>query len=242
MSSAGSIVPVSGIFSVSGDACGTFPPPPPSAAISCTFDSSGDAFVGEALIGFLGPPAPGLCIVVGGTATGTRVSTVCGNGVVDPGEDCDVGPAGGSCCTFACHAFAADAACALDDYGCGPGVTPCATCAVGTCDGHGACVAMPRPAGFVCRPRTTACDLDESCDGSSLACPPDQMVPPPDTDGDGLNDGCDPCTDGGQVSKPRLTLKRLTPAGAPNDTMRLKGRSRSPIQRCSIRCSTASAC
>ena len=141
---------------------------------------------------------------VGGTATGTRVSTVCGNAVVDPGEDCDVGPAGGSCCTFGCPRVAADAGPApLDDYGCGPGVTPCATCAVGSCDGHGACIAVLDPLASSVAPGHTVCDLDEACDGSSLACPPDQMVPPPDTDGDGLNDGCDPCTDGGQVSKSR---------------------------------------
>jgi hypothetical protein len=45
------------------------------------------------------------------------------------------------------------------------------------------------------------------------------MVPPPDTDGDGLNDGCDPCTDGGQVSKPHLALKALL---ATSDHLSLK--------------------
>jgi len=73
----------------------------------------------------------------------------CGDGRLDPGEQCDPGiPVVGTCCDADCHLIAGcDTSCAL------------------------------RPAGTVCRPATGPCDVAEACDGTSPACPPDVGLP-----------------------------------------------------------------
>jgi hypothetical protein len=87
------------------------------------------------------------------TTTTRPLRAVCGDGVVEAGEKCDLGPENGSsasCCTRLC---------------------------------------TRRPAGQVCRSSVGACDLAESCDGSSPACPADAKR----ADGDRCDDG-DPDT------------------------------------------------
>ena len=49
-------------------------------------------------------------------------------------------------------------------------------CTVAACDGDGACVIAPGNAGATCRAAVGACDLAESCDGSSSACPADGLA------------------------------------------------------------------
>jgi hypothetical protein len=222
----GSIDPMSGAFSISGHSRCSALNLDGTDSISGTFDPSGDTLAGTMTISFLiGSPIK--CLGVSGTATGVRGSPTCGNGFMDSGESCDFSPDAPGCCGLDCSSAAPTTSyCTLNDYGCGKGgaesfLGSCSECKIGRCDGAGGCVQTPLPASRVCRRARNACDLDESCDGTSLTCPPDQVVPPPDTDGDGLNDGCDPCTDGGQVSKPRLALKRLSPP-EPNDRMSLK--------------------
>jgi hypothetical protein len=65
------------------------------------------------------------------TLTATFVGATCGNGVVDPGEDCD----GGSCCTAQCH-FAATGSTCDDANACTTGET----CTTGVCGGGTAVV------------------------------------------------------------------------------------------------------
>ena len=99
------------------------------------------------------------CLTVGLTA-------VCGNGVVEEGEECDCpnnACAGkdpccdGNTCTLVagatCSAIAGDEGC------CDP-----ATCAA-------------RSAAHVCRRAASECDIAEACDGVGFACPADAHVP-----------------------------------------------------------------
>lgn len=220
----GSIDPSSGSFSLSGDGPCTVLGLGGTDSITGTFDPTGDTFAGTMTISFLlGSPIK--CLGGSGAVSGTRTSPTCGDGIAQSGEPCDFSSDAIGCCSLDCSvASPTTSFCTLSDLTCGGGgLFPgfCAGgCSVGRCDGAGACVQTPRAAGQECRAATSACDIAESCDGTSLTCPPDQVVPPPDTDGDGLNDGCDPCTDGGQVSKPRLTLKRLAPL-PPDDRVSL---------------------
>jgi hypothetical protein len=220
----GSIDATSGVFSVSGDAGCGFLNRGMTDAITGTFDPSGNTFAGTMRFSFaIGSPI--LCATVSDAVTGTRTSPTCGNGTVDAGESCDFSPDAPGCCTLDCTTGPAPmtGVCTLSDAHC-DGLFPATcggACSIGRCDGAGGCVQTPVKVGTLCRAAINACDLAEACDGASLTCPPDQVVPPPDTDGDGLNDGCDPCTNGGQVSKPRLALKRLLPSSF-DDRLTLK--------------------
>jgi hypothetical protein len=90
----------------------------------------------------------------------------CGNGVVDPGEQCD----GGACCEPECRFVAADTICRA---------------ASGACDVaevcSGAAAACPADAvaaaGLECRAADGDCDLAESCDGLGADCPADGFAP-----------------------------------------------------------------
>ena len=150
------------------------------------------------------------CSRVVGTATGTRTSVTCGNGALDQGEACEFDAAVPGCCTVDCQARSSGTPCTLVDVFCELAGFCGERCSIGRCDGGGACVQVPRPSGASCRSAADACDIAESCDGTNLECPADQTVPPPDSDGDGLNDGCDPCTGGVSTSRPRLEATRLT--------------------------------
>ena len=143
------------------------------------------------------------------TPTRTRTPTVtptptsaCGNGVVDSGEQCDLGgqnSAAGTCCTSTCHFRANGAVCRPVAGDCDvaetcsgvSGICPPDGFDVGTecraassgdlCDESEFCTgAGPNcppdaveAAGTVCRPSAGECDLAESCDGSSKTCPAD---------------------------------------------------------------------
>jgi len=98
----------------------------------------------------------------------------CGDGVVEGGEACDIGPSTGSsgtCCT---------AACTLQPAGsqCRPAAGPCDV--ADSCDGVQPVCPMDalRPAGFPCRPAAGICDVEETCTGASVACPGDAFRPP----------------------------------------------------------------
>ena len=97
----------------------------------------------------------------------------CGNGTVESGEQCDLGPNNGVegfCCTSSCQ-FASN-------------ITVCRA-AAGECDLPEFCTgsspACPadqlKPSGTVCRAAAGECDEAESCTGSSPTCPADQFKP-----------------------------------------------------------------
>ncbi len=102
----GNGIPEPGEQCDAGAANGT---PASCCTVACQFSTAGTACTG------------GAC-----NATGTCGPTVCGNGVVEPGEDCDAGAENGtvaSCCTAFCQ---------LAAYG--------TTCTGGGCDATGSCV------------------------------------------------------------------------------------------------------
>ncbi|KAH7103142.1 Metallo-peptidase family M12-domain-containing protein [Auriculariales sp. MPI-PUGE-AT-0066] len=86
---------------------------------------------------------------------------MCGNGIVEDGEDCDPGlGANSSCCDAATCKFRANAKCDPMSSSC------CST----SC--------QFAPAGTVCRPSMDAqCDVPETCSGTTAQCPIDKTMP-----------------------------------------------------------------
>ena len=86
---------------------------------------------------------------------------MCGNGIVESGEDCDPGIGTNStCCDVSTCRFTSGAVC-------DPSSSPCCT---GEC--------QYAPSTQVCRPSVDAtCDTAETCTGSSSACPTNVFSP-----------------------------------------------------------------
>ena len=86
---------------------------------------------------------------------------MCGNGIVEAGEDCDPGIGSNStCCDVSTCKFKNGAVCDPDS-------SPCCT---------GSCAFAPTTQ--VCRPAKDAqCDTAEMCTGTSATCPPDVFSP-----------------------------------------------------------------
>ena len=101
------------------------------------------------------------------------------------------------------------------------------------------------PSTTVCRPSSgNPCDVAESCDGASPACPADSGLPDgdgdgtcdalddcptvsdpgqADGDGDGFGDACDPCTRiGGFATKAKIIVTKLF-SGPGDDRVKMKG-------------------
>ncbi|KAH9261798.1 hypothetical protein BASA81_000454 [Batrachochytrium salamandrivorans] len=104
---------------------------------------------------------------------------VCGNGVVDAGEDCDCGDKceEDACCNAQTCQYAAQAACSAQD-----GCCDTSTCSV-------------KAKGVVCYAAANGCDVEEVCDGVSSACPEDIQLKVGETcGGEGGQAGyCSPC-------------------------------------------------
>ncbi|KAM6191181.1 uncharacterized protein WM294_012864 [Sarcoramphus papa] len=126
------------------------------------------------------------------TGLSYRRAAVCGNGVVEPGEQCDCGAAEAclkdKCCTKTCRFK--------------PGVK----CSSGLCCNE----CQFKRKNSQCRPPADAqCDLAEFCNGSSASCPPDLYV----QDGHGCEHGTGYCYKG-RCQSPDLQCRRLYGRGS----------------------------
>jgi len=184
----------------------------------------------------------------------------CGDGFVDPGEECDGDDLGGdTCCSLGCTVEPAETVCRAAAGGCdldercngsdtacpaddlAPAGLVCRAAAgdcdvAETCEGSSPeCAPDARvPAGSVCRPGTDACDASELCDGIAADCPADELSPAGTTCRPGT-DGCDASEvcDGASAACPE---DRLSPAGTV---------CRAPVGTCDVAetCNgTAAAC
>ena len=110
----------------------------------------------------------------------------CGNGIVEPGEECDCGGTEGcgddSCCDGATCKFKDGAVCDDANEDC------CSGC-------------QYKSKGSVCRPSTSSCDPQEVCPGDSGDCPADQTKPNGESCGDGLQCASGQCTSRDQQCK-----------------------------------------
>lgn len=109
---------------------------------------------------------------VGGYVAAVDVGEFCGDGIVQPGEDCDAGSfVEGSCCTHECTFEPATTACPDDGIECTSDV----------CDGAGACLHPSAPAGTACTDDGIECTADRCESGT--------CVHPPVADGTPCDDG-----------------------------------------------------
>ncbi|NXS72721.1 ADA32 protein, partial [Pandion haliaetus] len=128
------------------------------------------------------------------TGLSYRRGSVCGNGIMEPGEQCDCGAAEAclkdKCCTKMCRFK--------------PGVK----CSSGLCCNE----CQFKQKNSQCRPPADAqCDLAEFCNGSSASCPPDLYV----QDGHGCEHGTGYCYKG-RCQSPDLQCRRLYGRGSKN--------------------------
>lgn len=122
----------------------------------------------------------------------------CGNGIVEPGEDCDCGGEEGCtddpCCNPTTCKFADGAVCDDANEDC------CSNCQFAS-------------AGTVCRASTGDCDPQETCPGDSGDCPRDQTRPDGEDCGDGLQ-----CTSGQCTSRDMQCKTAMGSYTSGNDT------------------------
>ena len=105
----------------------------------------------------------------------------CGNGILEPGEQCDDGNLNdGDCCSTTCQFEPSGSTCPDDG-------NPCTT---DLCNATGTCIHDAGNAGAVCRPVGGECDVQETCTGSSADCPPDLK----ETPGTACTPDDNPCT------------------------------------------------
>jgi hypothetical protein len=123
------------------------------------------------------------CTSSNGVCNGPITATKCGNGVIDPLENCEVGiNADGGCCSARCRLDPAGTACTTDGNDCTddvcnatgtcthmPITAPCEddnACTIGDVCAAGACVAgVPAPAGQACNDDSDPCTADV-CDAA----------------------------------------------------------------------------
>lgn len=94
------------------------------------------------------------------------VAAICGNGLLEPGEQCDPGTAvAGDCCDDNCQFETSGSACDADDE----------SCTIDACDGGGVCIGGSAAAdGSACDDRNACTEgdvcTDGVCDGSPVDC------------------------------------------------------------------------
>lgn len=90
---------------------------------------------------------------------------VCGNGIVEAGEQCEPGASGPCACKLDCNFPPPGTSC---------GAAPTSACDfVFQCDGAGVCQSHAAVVGTVCRAAASECDVAEVCDGVTSVCPAD---------------------------------------------------------------------
>ncbi|KAL1923814.1 uncharacterized protein VTP21DRAFT_8794 [Calcarisporiella thermophila] len=101
-------------------------------------------------------PSKGFCLQPPGLRR-TEKLAMCGNGILEEGEQCDAGQQGSECCNPDCT------------------LKPGAVCS----DANSECCekCQLKPANTVCRPAISSCDIPETCNGTSPMCPDDKRVP-----------------------------------------------------------------
>ncbi len=129
---------------------------------------------------------------------------ICGNGIIETKEQCDLAGGNGSsstCCTAQCQFRANGSVCRASAGECDPAEvcsgtaatcpgdakqpngTACSDdglpCTFDRCDGvNDTCQHPIKPASEVCRPLQGSCDVVDFCDGFNPTCPPDAVLPP----------------------------------------------------------------
>jgi hypothetical protein len=156
-----------------GPGCGRFRDP---LRLDGTVDSATGAFTAAGIVAYLFPPYPSPPIYApmliqasaapdGAAFSGTAeflstlepiAGTLCGNGNLDPDEECDDGLPFFGCCNDACRDEPDGQPCSIPPH------DQCVTNA--TCTA-GACVGTPKPAGTLCEADNDLCTFDE-CDGA----------------------------------------------------------------------------
>jgi len=110
----------------------------------------------------------------------------CGNGIVEPGEECDCGGEAGcannACCDALTCKFKNNAVCDDSNEDC------CHNCQLAT-------------NGTICRASTGVCDPAETCTGTSATCPADVQAPQGQRCGNGLQCAAGQCTSRDQQCK-----------------------------------------
>jgi hypothetical protein len=132
------------------------------------------------------PGVGGRNIDLDGHFVSVHVVSLCGNGILNAGEQCDLGAGNGSattCCTSGCLFRSAGSVCRAT-----AGVCDLADLCTGT---GGTCPADAfQPPSTICRLAGGGCDITENCTGTGVNCPPDAKDPPGTPCG---SDG-NPCT------------------------------------------------
>ncbi|ORX58092.1 hypothetical protein DM01DRAFT_1405741 [Hesseltinella vesiculosa] len=137
-------------------------------------------------------PKMGTCLQDPGTRRTTGLG-MCGNGIKENGEDCDVGQNSTACCDASTCKFKAGAQCEDTNDGC------CQSCKI-------------RSSGYVCRPSTGNCDVQEVCDGQSGSCPTDSHKQDGSDCGNGLQCASGQCTSRDQQCQARGSAMNITRA------------------------------
>ncbi|KAH8554679.1 Metallo-peptidase family M12-domain-containing protein [Umbelopsis sp. PMI_123] len=119
-------------------------------------------------------PQLGTCLQEPGSKN-VETANMCGNGIVETGEQCDTAGKDTACCDAATCKFKAGAVC--DDYN----DMCCNQCQL-------------RPSSYECRPAVSNCDIAEYCTGNSSACPTDKHVADGSSCGTNLQCASGQCT------------------------------------------------
>ena len=144
----GTIDVVTGVFSGSG---ASTPILCPTLNIAGTSGGTSTGFAGD--FECIGGPLP---------VTGTFQGSLCGNDVVDAGEQCDDGDVSdGDCCSSTCSYQPST-------FNCDPSGPACET---GRCNGAGTCIYTPKAAGTLCFSDGIECTTDV-CDSGGICTHP----------------------------------------------------------------------